>query len=185
MANSKIPEVHIYPEKGQTKYEIDKMDMRKQYYIGLWQGKVTLSDGTERTYKSYCSTGAKRDARHCHIAVPDGVDTAEFLLKSGWIDVAEKDNAVLSVFEPANGKWGTPAEEAEYFKTVYGGLRYYTPFGSFDWRWCGYGAGGAAMQRHIMSDPIYAAAAVIIDGSECFTAAELAEIGATPMKDAV
>ena len=76
MANSKIPEVHIYPEKGQTKYEIDKMDMRKQYYIGLWQGKVTLSDGTERTYKSYCSTGAKRDARHCHIAVPDGVDTA-------------------------------------------------------------------------------------------------------------
>lgn len=182
MANYEIPAVNIYPEKGNTHYEIDPMNMRKQYYIGLWQGTVTLKDGTVRTYKSYCSKNAKRDARHCFLAVPSGVDSAEFIVRSGWVEVAEKDNAVLSIFEPKNGKWGTPEEEAEYFKLVYGGLRYYTPWGSFDWRWCGYGEGGAAMQRHIMQDPIYAAAAVIIDGSECFTKEALDAIAATQLK---
>ena len=173
-------EVHQYPEH--PSYIIDRLDQRKQYYIGFWQGSVILADGTQRAYLTYCSTHAKRDARHCHLALPSGADPVDFLRKSGWIDIAEKDEAVLTVFLPSHGQWGTPDEESEYFKKTYNGLRYYTPYGSFDWRWVGYGDGGACMQRYIMSDPIYCAAAVIIDGCEGFDEQMLADISGTHHK---
>ena len=169
-------EIRCYPED--PVYEIDKLDQRKQYYIGFWKGSVTLPDGSLREYLTYCPSTAKRDARNCHMALPGGVDPAEFLDRNGWLDLAEKEEVVLSVFLPENGVWKSPEEELPYFSKVFSSLRFYTPYASFDWRWCGYGDGGACMQRHIMSDPTNCAAAVIIDGSECFTAEELAANGA-------
>ncbi|MCL1809418.1 MAG: dockerin type I domain-containing protein [Clostridiales bacterium] len=67
-----------------------------------------------RTYKLYISERAPLRTYLTVIAVPDGVDTSEFLYKEGWFDQAEKYGEILFVLEPRGGKWGTPSEEAPY-----------------------------------------------------------------------
>ncbi len=162
-------------------YVINPMNQFGTYYVGMWQGTVKLSSGAERTYKIYVPKGCRRDASNYHIAVPDGIDTTIFLQAAGWIDIAEKDKVVLSIFEPANKKWGSVEEEKEYFTQAYNQFNgtTYVYHDIFNWRWVGYGVGGAMMQRHIMRNPLSCAAITIIGGSSYLTADELAEIGST------
>jgi hypothetical protein len=51
-------------------------------------------------------------ARFTVIALPDYVDTWDFLEKEGWIDLAEEHGEALFVLEPGDGGWGTVEEEA-------------------------------------------------------------------------
>lgn len=93
---NQIPEVKRFPSEGFDICAVDLLDLTKVYYSGLYQRTVTMRDGTERTYKVYIpSTATYGDDPTC-LAVPDNVDTAEFLVKSGWIDIAEDEkNAII------------------------------------------------------------------------------------------
>ena len=171
--------VNQFPEAGTPVYTIDKLDQFGTYYEGLWEGTVSTSHG-ERTYKIYVPIDCRRDASAYYIALPDGVLAEEFLVKSGWIDLAEKDKIVLCIFEPSNQQWGSADTEADYFTQAYSQFNgtTYVYHDIFNWRWIGYGTGGEMMQRHIMNNPMTAAAAVIVDGSNKIDAAYLEQVGA-------
>ena len=173
--------VQNFPE-GPQDYVIDPMNQFGTYYVGMWQGNVTLSNGDVRSYKIYVPKNCRRDASNYHIAIPDGVDSTIFLQASGWIDIAEKDKVVLSIFEPADQKWGSVDVELDYFAKAYSQFSgtTYVYHDIFNWRWVGYGKGGAMMQRYCMKNPLTCTALAVIGGSTGITEAEMAEIGATP-----
>lgn len=165
-----------FPEKN-PEFEIDRLDQFGTYYTGMWEGSMIDVDG--RTYKIYVPEGCRRDASCYYIAVPNKVDTVEFLVETGWIDIANRDKVVLSIFEPENERWGSIEEEDEYFTmafSMFSGTEY-VYHDIFNWRWIGYGEGGEMMQRYIMKNPLTAAAAVFVDASNTISAAELKEIG--------
>ncbi|MDD6213130.1 MAG: PHB depolymerase family esterase [Clostridiales bacterium] len=162
-------------------YKIDPLDQFGTYYVGMWEGSVSLASGDSRTYKIYVPENCRRDASCYFIAVPDGVETTRFLQAAGWIRIADKDKVVLCVFEPASKKWKDAETEADYFTKAYAQFNgtTYVYHDIFNWRWIGYGIGGEMMQRHIMKNPLSCAAAVVIDGCSNITDDELETIGAT------
>ena len=103
--------VNQFPEAGTVVYNIDKLDQFGTYYVGLWEGTVTVGDA-QRTYKIYVPEDCRRDASAYYIALPDGVRAEEFLanlfkvpyntsgktihMESGYID---KSGYKVPVFE--------------------------------------------------------------------------------------
>jgi predicted esterase len=163
---------HYFPEKN-PEFEIDKLDQFGTYYTGLWEGSMVDLDG--RTYKIYVPEGCRRDASCYYIAVPDRVDTVEFLVETGWIEIANRDKIVLSIFEPENERWGSVQDEDEYFNAafaMFSGTEY-VYHDIFNWRWIGYGEGGEMMQRYIMKNPLTAASAVFVNASNTLYPEEL------------
>ncbi len=105
---NQMPEGKRFPSEGFDFCAVDLLDLTKVYYSGLYQRTATLCDGTGRTYKVDIPSTAAYGDDPKYLAVPDGVDAAEFLVKSGWIDIAEdeKNTIILCVFAPNNKKWG-------------------------------------------------------------------------------
>lgn len=172
--------VTVLPDAETATYEIDKLDQFGTYYVGYLEGTVETDYGT-RTYKIYVPEDCRRDASAFFLAVPDNVETDQFLVQSGWIDIADEDKVVLCVFEPENKTWSSAEEEQAYFTAAYSAFNgtAHVYHDIFNWRWIGYGAGGERMQRHIMNNPLSTAAAVIVDGSDTITGDELESIGST------
>ncbi|WP_160637388.1 hypothetical protein [Pseudoflavonifractor sp. 60] len=78
-------------------------------------GYLSYTLASDRTIKLYVGEHAALRAYITVIAIPNGVsDTYAFLEEQGWIKQAETYGELLFVLEPANGTWGTPAEEAAY-----------------------------------------------------------------------
>ena len=112
------------------------------------------------------------------ISVPDGWNTEDFLLKSGWIEVAEARKEGLFVLEPnpATGAWGDIKTEAPYIKAalaVMEGKKFYSTHGVN--YIAGYGTGGTALQDYVANNPLYVISAVFIDTKDLDN---LAAIGA-------
>lgn len=172
--------VTVLPDAETATYEIDKLDQFGTYYVGYLEGTVETDYGT-RTYKIYVPEDCRRDASAYFLAVPDNVETDQFLVQSGWIDIADEDKVVLCVFEPEDKTWSSAEEEQAYFTAAYSAFNgtAHVYHDIFNWRWIGYGAGGERMQRHIMNNPLSTAAAVIVDGSDTITSDELESIGST------
>lgn len=92
---------------------IDRTEVNEHPVTGYLS--YTLASG--RTVKLYVGEHAALRAYITVIAVPNHVDdTYAFLEEQGWIDQAETYGELLFVLEPANGTWGTPAQEASYLK---------------------------------------------------------------------
>lgn len=169
-----VPEIKHFPLEGFDSSQVDVMNIRKVYFTGLYERTVTLSDGTERTYKAYIPSNAAYGDDSCYVAVPDGVDTATFLAESGWIDLAEKKENpyIVFAFEPAGKQWGDAATEVEYIDKAYadiccksgGGFRNLVFISDFNWRWAGYGRGGEMVMRYALENPMcFASLAVVGD----------------------
>ena len=78
---------------------------------------VKLADGTEvpRTVKFYISEDAGIRPYFTIVTVPEGQDTTEFLKKSGWFEIADRNRECLFVMEPdQSGKWGSLDAETAY-----------------------------------------------------------------------
>lgn len=182
-----IPEVKHFSAEGFDNSRVDLNDIRKVYFHGLYERSVTLSDGTERTYKAYIPQNAHYGDDSTYVAVPDGVDTARFLAESGWLDEAEKeDNSyILFAFEPADKAWGDAKTELEYVTKAFddmnnktgGGFRNLVFISDFNWRWAGYGKGGEMVMRYLLKNPMMAASAAICSDLKGITAEELNAAG--------
>jgi poly(3-hydroxybutyrate) depolymerase len=135
---------------------------------GLYERTVANTGG--RTAKIYASKDAYLGAYVVVLTTPEGEETAPWLAESGWIDRADEEKLVLYVLEPGEpGEWGTPAEELAYVETAvyhFADARenYYQPSESY--YAVGYDAGGAALQRVVMKDPILFAAGAFVDASD-------------------
>ncbi len=66
------------------------------------------------------------------MALPSGVDSTEFLEKSGWFDIADETLACLLIMKPENGTWGSAEDELAYVDAAMGTLvssgTYYSAF---------------------------------------------------------
>jgi len=88
--------VKHFPSDGFYSQNIDLLHEMRVYYTGLYERQIEMEDGTSRSYKAYIPETASYDDESVYIAVPDDVNTAEFLMQNGWIELAEQEkNAVI------------------------------------------------------------------------------------------
>ena len=159
-----IPEIKHFPAEGFDNSRVDVIDIRKVYFHGLYERTVSMPDGSERSYKAYIPSTAAYGDDSCYVAVPDGVDTAQFLVESGWLDAAEKkeNSFILFAFEPKDQTWGDAETELAYVTRAFadinnkagGGFRNLVFTSDFNWRWAGYGRGGEAVMRYALQNPM-------------------------------
>ena len=96
------------------------------------------------------------------LAVPNGVDTQQFLEAEGWIDLMEEKGEALFVLEPGAGGWGTAQEESAYVTDAIDFLKsgrnssdlsVFSSFGEF--YVVGYGDGAAPLELWAAANPIF------------------------------
>ncbi|MDD6212577.1 MAG: PHB depolymerase family esterase [Clostridiales bacterium] len=125
-------------------------------------GYFTKAIGEDRSVKVYISDNASTRSYFTVVAVPDGVDTREFLEESGWIDLADERGECLFVLEPGKDGWGTQAEEADYVNSAIAFLRstrnannvaLFSTFGEF--YFVGYGNGAAPLEAWAAANPLF------------------------------
>lgn len=136
----------------------------------LWQGYLeTHFDiaGTKRSCKMYVPKDTRQGTNFVLMNVPEGVETIDFLKKSGWIECADQYRICLFAAEPGQDGWKSSGEElpylmecmdylirGEYFRA---GLSVYVT---------GYGETGAVLHRVVMGSPLSVAAAVFVNASD-------------------
>lgn len=172
---------------------IDRTEVNEHPVVGYYN--YTLETG--RTIKLYVPEHAALRNYITVIAVPNGVtDTYAFLEKEGWIAQADQYGELLFVLEPANGVWGSPAQEADYLNTCIGETVGNTAFDTrstsnglvqsgrvnlsdgtscsvFTGHSCnyyvGYGEGCAVLESWTSNNPMYVAAQAFIGGESVGT----------------
>ena len=167
-----VPTLRQFPSAGFDNSQVDMLNIRKVYFHGLYERTVQLADGTLRTYKAYIPSTAAYGDDSCYVAVPDGVDTAEFLADSGWLDAAERpeNSFILFALEPAGQCWGTAEAEMDYISQAFadisnkmgGGFRNLVFISDFNWRWAGYGRGGEMLTRFALQNPMFFASLAVV-----------------------
>ncbi len=137
----------------------------------------------DRSFKIYIAPEASIRTYFTVVAVPDNVDTKEFLTDAGWFDLMDQKGEGLLVLEPGSGGWKSAQNEAEYVNKAMGVVRsgrnssgpVFSSFGEF--YFVGYGAGAAPLELYAATNPILVISQVYIDGSSNKT--DLDEAGAT------
>lgn len=139
--------------------------------------EVSVGD-TTRTSKVFIPEGAPIRSYFTVISVPDGWKTEDFLVKSGWMDIASERKEGLFVLEPdqSTGKWGSVDAEGEYITAalkVMEERKFYSTHGVH--YMAGYGSGGTALQNYVANNPLSVISTVFIDTEDLNN---LEEIGA-------
>ena len=105
------------------------------------------------------------------IAVPNGVDTQQFLEDEGWIDLMDQKGEGLFVLEPGAEGWGSAAEEKAYMDAAIAflksgrneaGINVCSTFGEF--YLAGYGEGAAPLEAWAAENPIFVISQAFVDG---------------------
>ena len=133
--------------------------------------------GTARTTQGLYPEGTPIRGYFTVMSVPDGWNTEDFLISSGWIEIANKRAEGLFVLEPdqSTRQWGSVAAESAYITAALRSWkrRFYSTHGVN--YIAGYGSGGTALQSYVANNPLYVISAAFIDTSDL---GNLAAIGA-------
>jgi poly(3-hydroxybutyrate) depolymerase len=132
---------------------------------GYWTKSFDVGEQT-RTAKVYISPETPIRSYYTVIAVPDGVDTAEFLHTSGWRDIADRREEGLFVLEPGATGWNSATEEAAYVDAAmafYQSNRYFSIFGLH--YLVGYRGGAPALEAWAVAHPLRVIAQVYVDST--------------------
>ena len=133
-------------------------------------GDGQMDDGRSATV--YISEEASIRSYFTIIAVPDGVDTQQFLEDEGWIDLMDQKGEALFVLEPGENGWGAADEEKAYVDaaiafvksgTNTSGVNVFSTFGEF--YAVGYGQGAAALEMWSAENPIFVISQTFVDGA--------------------
>jgi poly(3-hydroxybutyrate) depolymerase len=135
---------------------------------GYYVEQVTVN-GAARTTKVYIPEGMPIRGYFTIVSVPDGWNTEDFLVRSGWIDIANERAEGLFVLEPdqSTGQWGGVAAESAYITEaleVMEARRFYSTHGVH--YIAGYGSGGTALQNYVANNPLFVISAAFIDTSD-------------------
>ena len=144
-------------------YDYTRANKLPREMTGYWTKSFDVN-GTTRTAKVYISPETPIRSYYTVIAVPDGVDTAEFLVRSGWIDIADGREEGLFVLEPGADGWGGTAAEAAYVEAAisfYQSNRYFSIFGEH--YLVGYGGGAPALEAWAVAHPLRVIGQVYVD----------------------
>ncbi|MDD6212195.1 MAG: hypothetical protein PUB22_03470, partial [Clostridiales bacterium] len=157
--------------------ELDNSVPNQLPMTGYYSKTITVGE-TNRTAKVYLSEGIHVRDYYTIIAVPDGVNTEEFLTEGGWYAMADAKNEGLFILEPGEGGWGTAEEEADYVNAAisfYSGNKYFSIFGEN--YLVGYGKGSSALEYWAAANPLKVIGQVYVD-SEGVDTEYLKEVGA-------
>ena len=122
------------------------------------------------------------------MALPSGVDSTEFLEKSGWFDIADETLACLLIMKPENGTWGSAEDELAYVDAAMGTLvSSGTYYSAFTYHYLvGYGDGAPALQLWAAQNPLKMISQVYVDAQAdaaydaLLKAAGETQVGKTP-----
>ena len=124
-----------------------------------------------RTMQMYLSENISIRPYYTVVAVPDGVNSADYLAEQGWFDVADEKGEGLVVLQPGENGWGTPEEEIGYIADVMSfvgkgvnakGVALFSTFGEY--YLVGYGQGAAALEYWAAQYPIMVIAQTYVNG---------------------
>ena len=131
--------------------------------------KMALSgDYANREVRFYIPDTAILRPYFHFIAVPDGVDADEFIVESGWKQIADETGECLYILLPdqTTGIWGDVEDEVGYItaaKAKHGSNGgYFTTFGEF--YLTGYGAGATCLEAWAAINPNLVIAQTYIGG---------------------
>lgn len=141
---------------------------------GYYEKSFKMTDNSIRTAKIYISSDAPIRSYFTIISIPDGIDTEEFLDKSGWKDIADKNDECLFVLEPGKNGWGTADDETAYVnaamsfyyspvdpKAVAPNNKYFSIFGEN--YLVGYGNGAPALEAWAAANPLKVISQAYVD----------------------
>ncbi|MCW6007808.1 hypothetical protein K1W54_25165 [Micromonospora sp. CPCC 205371] len=144
-------------------YDYTRANKLPAEMTGYWTKSFEVG-GQTRTAKVYISPETPIRSYYTVIAVPDGVDTAEFLEASGWVDVADRREEGLFILEPGAAGWGGHEAEAAYVEAAmafHQSNRYFSIFGLH--YLVGYGDGAPALEAWAVSHPLRVISQVYVD----------------------
>ncbi|KUL29698.1 hypothetical protein ADL15_26685 [Actinoplanes awajinensis subsp. mycoplanecinus] len=144
-------------------YDYSRANKLPREMTGYWTTSFDVG-GTERTAKVYISAETPIRSYFTVIAVPDGVDTAEFLRSSGWRAVADQRQEALFVLEPGPSGWTGAEPEAAYVAAALGFYQANNYFSIFGESYLvGYGTGAPALEAWAVANPLKVIAQAYVD----------------------
>lgn len=157
-------------------YDYSRANKLPREMAGYWEKTFDVG-GTTRSAKVYISPETPIRSYYTVLAVPGDVDTGQFLLRSGWRDIADERAEGLFVLEPGPGGWGAPEAERPYVDAAMSFFQSNVYFSIFGLHYLvGYGTGGAALEAWAAAFPLRVIGQVYL-GSPGLPAGYLAGIG--------
>lgn len=126
---------------------------RKNGYFS-WSVAV---NGLNRDIEVYIPKGARQREYWIAIALPEGVQSNQFLGDAGWFDIADDSLACLLIMKPGTGGvWGDMTSERAYVGQAMGTLVSSGPhYSAMTYHYVvGYGGGAAPLQLFAASTPL-------------------------------
>ena len=190
------PVVPADPTDGPTPIEdTEKADASIGSYQrinGYFTYQISVNDSARgadsREIEVYIPEGARQREYWISMALPSGVDSTEFLEKSGWFDIADETLACLLIMKPENGTWGSAEDELAYVDAAMGTLvSSGTYYSAFTYHYLvGYGDGAPALQLWAAQNPLKMISQVYVDAQvdaaydALLKAAGETQVGKTP-----
>jgi hypothetical protein len=102
--------------------DVEERAARGNYlpYNGYFEESFSTGGAAGRKARFYIPEGSFVRNYFLTLALPSGTDVEEFLVNSGWIDIADAESMCLMILMPNGDTWGTFAEENSKF--TYGNL---------------------------------------------------------------
>ncbi len=139
---------------------IDFDDYNGQKIQGYYNFNCVVSKDAEgnkkiRTAKFYIPEGTVFNQPTVFVGVPNGVDTGEFLVKSGWKDLADKKKLHIVMMEPENEKWDQGEDDIRYIQELNTDVSYRPFFCAFSSNFygIGYGESSDALRKSSQQNP--------------------------------
>ncbi|GAA4976508.1 PHB depolymerase family esterase [Actinoplanes utahensis] len=144
-------------------YDYSRASRLPREMTGYWTKSFDVA-GTTRSAKVYISPETPIRSYYTVIAVPDDVETGDFLRRAGWAGIADQREEGLFVLEPGPGGWGAATEEAAHVEAAmafFQNNRYFSIFGLH--YLVGYGTGAAALEAWAVAHPLRVISQVYVD----------------------
>ncbi|MFI0349995.1 hypothetical protein [Actinomadura sp. 9N407] len=144
-------------------YDYSRANKLAREMTGYWEKTFNVG-GVRRTAKAYISAETPIRSYYTVLAVPDDVDTGEFLHQTGWRDIADQRGEGLFILEPGVEGWGAAAAERAYVDAAmafYQANIYFSIFGLH--YLVGYGTGAPALEAWAAAFPLRVIGQVYLD----------------------
>lgn len=149
--------------------DVEERAARGNYlpYTGYFEETYTTGAAAGRKARFYIPQGAFVRDYFLAIALPNGTNVEDFLVNSGWVDVAEARRMSLIILMPDGAQWGSYSQEQGYLGRVLDGYtsgrRWYSVHGVF--YLAGYGNGGDILQQWAGENPLFVISQAYFDSS--------------------
>ena len=97
---------------------IDPDNYYRQVLHGYYQFDCVVEEGTVRSAKFYIPENTVFNQPTVFVAVPDGEESWDFLVKSGWKQMADERQICVVLMEPENGCWENGEKDIAYITAL-------------------------------------------------------------------